>query len=67
MDQSPKFLRRFRKFTKRLNCLNPLFEAKRKWPGRFAMSAFDAKAEIGGLRNPGAFQCAKLSRNDALS
>ena len=31
------------------------------------MSAFDAKAEIGGLRNPGAFQCAKLSRNGALS
>lgn len=63
--KAPKRTLKFRR--SRIAISYPLLEAKRKWPGRFAMSAFDAKADIGGLRNPGAFQCAKLNRNDALS
>ena len=53
--KAPKRTLKFRR--SRIAISYPLLEAKQKWPGRF----------IGGLRNPGAFQCAKLSRNDALS
>jgi len=63
--KAPKRTIKFRR--SRIAISYPLLEAKRKWPARFAKFAFDAKADIGGLRNPGAFQCDKLSRNDALS
>jgi hypothetical protein len=62
---APKRTLKFRR--SRIAISYPLLGAKRTWSGRFAMSAFDPKADIGGLRNTGAFQCARLSRNDALS